>query len=298
MPLKELLDEFLGDLEIQNYSKRTLKSYRNTIGQLLRYLEEKYDLTLIDNVKALHIKSFIKSLTGRKATYVNSLIKRYKVFFKYCYMEEYIESNPMDKITLLKAPKPMINTFNDDEIKRILSIYNNTNFLESRNKSILMTFIDSGCRCSELINLTLDDIKDGVITIRESKGLKTRYIPLSITLKKQLNKYCKRRETYARNRDTPNNLFLSVNGKKLTVEAVERIVRKACIEANVRSSIRGSCHDFRHWYAQYQIRNGLDLHSLSVIMGHSSVAITQIYLNSLEVDKVLDMANSPLNNLK
>lgn len=94
--------------------------------------------------------------------------------------------------------------------------------------------------------------------------------------------------------------FLSYRAKPLTIEAVERVVRIAGERAKVRRDIRCSPHTCRHYYAQAQLRNGLDVYSVSRLLGHEDITITKRYLQSIQDEQVLDMSikTSPLMNLK
>lgn len=97
-----------------------------------------------------------------------------------------------------------------------------------------------------------------------------------------------------------DNYFLSYRNKLLTTEAVERIVRLCGEKANVNKNIRCSPHTCRHYFAQAQLRNGLDVYSLSRLLGHENVIITKRYLQGLKDKEVLElgMKSSPLMNLK
>ncbi len=96
-----------------------------------------------------------------------------------------------------------------------------------------------------------------------------------------------------------NNIFLSRTGKPLTPEAIERIVLIAGKQVNVRNTIRCSPHTCRHWFAQSQLKNGIDVYSLSRILGHSNIKITQRYLEGLQYEEVVikSIKTSPLMNL-
>lgn len=98
---------------------------------------------------------------------------------------------------------------------------------------------------------------------------------------------------------TDSNFFLSQNGRVLTVTAIEVIVKKAGKEANIREHIRCSPHTLRHYYAQKQLRLGLDVYSLSRLLGHESTIITNRYLQSIQDEQILELAKttSPLMNL-
>ena len=106
-------------------------------------------------------------------------------------------------------------------------------------------------------------------------------------------------EMCIRDRNISNRLFLSRTGQPLTVEAIEKIVKIAGEKANVRSDIRCSPHTCRHYFAQSQLKNGIDVYSLSRLMGHGNIMITQRYLNSMRDDEITvrSIKTSPLMNL-
>ena len=94
-------------------------------------------------------------------------------------------------------------------------------------------------------------------------------------------------------------LFLSQKGKRLTPETVERIVKECGKECQVREKLRCSPHTCRHYYAQTQLKNGCDLFTVSKLLGHGNINITKRYLNSMEVDDILQIAQktTPLRSL-
>ena len=133
------------------------------------------------------------------------------------------------------------------------------------------------------------------------KGRKERVIPISPYLKKVMIKYERIKECYLSD-DILNydNYFLSSRNKPLTTEAIQRIVKLAGQGANVRKEIRCSPHTCRHYYAQAQLKNGLDVYSLSRLLGHESIVITKRYLEGIKDTEVLELGvkSSPLMNIK
>lgn len=127
--------------------------------------------------------------------------------------------------------------------------------------------------------------------------VKERIVPISPQLKKLLIKYERVREGYLKDNILHyDNYFLSYRCKPLTVEGIERIV-KICGEGI--KGIRVSPHTIRHYYAQAQLRNGLDVYSLSRLLGHSTIDITKIYLQSIQDESIIELSRktSPLSNL-
>lgn len=284
----------------KEYSNKTIKGYENNLNHLARFLSEKHGITDIENVKPVYLKDFFKHISdsGRKETYLNGLLKSFRSFFKYAVSESYILTNPCEKIPWAKEAMPLIRTFNDSEVKRMLAVFNENSYMEIRNKTILYMLFDTGIRNSELCDLSLNSVRENTISIM-GKGKKERQAAQSPFLAKILIKYIRSRNGYFEYRNIPDRLFLSRTGKPLTVEGVERIVKIAGEKANVRADIRCSPHTCRHYFAQCQLRNGIDVYSLSRLMGHNNIMITQRYLSSMQDDEITVRAirSSPLMNL-
>ena len=301
--LKDALEEFVIELEIQNYSPRTIKSYRNNNLLLFTFIENECGITEVEKVKPLHIKQYIRFLqhNKRKTSYINGVIKTFRAYFKYAYKEEYIEINPMDKVGWVREQKVIINTFTDLEVEKMMEVYKGLDYLAIRNKCIMGFFFDTGIRCRELCSITNKDIAENTILIK-GKGNKQRVVPISPYLKKLIIRYVRCRNQKFRDREIEENtpFFLSYRFRNLTVEGIERIVKICGQRANVRKEIRCSPHTCRHYFAQAQLRNGLDIYSLSRLLGHENIAITKRYLQGLKDIEIIEMGTrtSPLMNLK
>ena len=286
--MKKYIQLYIADLKMQNYSEKTLKSYRNAILRFINYLDGEVDD--IEDINTIHIKSYIQSIEG-KPSYVNATIKRLRGWFVWLFDEEFIERNPMRKIKLLRENKTIINTFSDEEAKAMLDVYNGNDILSIRNKTIIHTLFGSGIRCSELLELKLDDIKLDYLLIRNTKSKKDRVVPLPNALRKQLNRYLRARKGF-----NSEYIFMSKNDLQLTIEAIERIVAKCGVITNVNPNIRCSPHTIRHYYCQYQLRHNVNIYSLSRIMGHSNIAITNRYLEGITNNQIIEeTTTNPLN---
>lgn len=302
MQLNDVLKEFVFEIKIKNYTPKTIKGYRNNNALFFNYLKNKYDITELEEVSHLHIKDYINYLhkKGRSPIYTNTIIKNLRSFFKYCAEEEYILKNPMLKVKWQKEPKTLIKTFYDIEVSQMLDVFNFKDYYNARNKCMLAILFDTGIRNYELCQLTILDVRETVIKII-GKGNKERYVGISPTLKKIMLKYERTREFYFMDKNLQyNNYFLSVRAKPLTTEAVERVVKIAGQEVNVRKEIRCSPHTCRHYFAQAQLKNGLDIYMLARLLGHENISITKRYLQSIQDEDVLSISitTSPLMNLK
>ena len=300
MLLTSVRDEFIFHCQCRKLSPKTIKNYTKQIDYLLRFLQQEKGITHIEDVNPQFIKQFLFTMTraGRTINYVNDLLKAYKVFFRYAYDEKYTSTPLAKNIKNQQKPKVIIRTFTEAELKRMSNYYQGHDYLTIRNKVIMMLLIDTGIRLSELTGLTEDQLKFDYIVIH-GKSNKERVVPKSPLLSKWLIKYLAVRKSYFAYRVIPDNIFLSKNGRPLTSTMIDRIVKDAGKACNVSPDIRISAHTFRHTYAQFQLKAGLDIYSLSRLLGHENISITQTYLNGLRDKEVLKQAQhtSPLMNI-
>ncbi|WP_170075932.1 tyrosine-type recombinase/integrase [Paraclostridium dentum] len=301
MLLDDVYKEYMYEIQIKSYSERTIKGYKNNLNKFFNYCKSEYEITEIEEINHIHIKQYLNFLKGRNLseTYINTILKNIRSFYTYCYKEEYC-LNVAKKVSFLKENKVIIQTFTDSEVRKMLDAYRMDTYINARNKCIVALLIDTGVRNSELCSITRLDVKDTVIHIL-GKGRKERIVPISPMLKKIMIKYERIREVYLKdNILSHNNYFLSYRCKPLTVEAIERVLKIAGNRARVRDDIRCSPHTCRHYFAQTQLRNGLDIYSLSRLLGHETVDITKRYLQSINDEKIIEMSisTSPLMNLR
>lgn len=299
---QDVLNEFIFDARMRKLSERTIKGYKNNNLRFFKFIENEYQITELEDICPQAIKGYITYLTsiGRKETYINGIIKTVRAYFAYTMNEGYLIKNPMDKVKFQKEPIPLITTFNDEEVLRMIKHFNGARFLDVRNKLMMTLLFDTGLRNNELCNLKVTDIRDTYIFV-DGKGKKQRVVPISPVLNKQIIKYNRVRTHYIKDKFAYQTEFylLSQKGRKLTIEAIERIVKDCGEACGVRKGIRISPHTCRHYFAQAQLKNGCDLYTLSRLMGHNNPNITKIYLRSMKDDDFLDLAvgTSPLMNL-
>ena len=299
---EDVLKEFLFECEVRKLSKRTVQSYRNANLRMMKYLEKEFNITELEQTHHLAIRAYIKYQTsqGLAETYINRNIIAYRCYFKYCVQEGYITNNPMEKVSKQKEPIVMIETFNNDEVKRLINVFKGPRFLDVRNQLLMVMFFDTGMRNSEMCDLKLEDLRDTYIHVL-GKGKMVRYLPITPFMNKFLIRYLRVREAYIKNKFAYQTeyLFLSQKGKRLTPEAMEYILKQAAERTTIRSHIRVSPHTCRHFYAQSQLKNGCDLYTVSKLLGHSKVDTTKRYLQSMQDEDLMELAvkTSPLMRL-
>jgi integrase/recombinase XerD len=300
MLLSTICEEFVFNCQCRKLSQRTIKNYTKQIGYLLNFLINEHQITNIEEVEPQHIKQFLMKIRqkGRSVNYFNDLLKAYKVFFRYAFDEGYTTTLLTGKIKNAKGDKVIIRTFSEQELKKMINHFQGHDYLTIRNKVMLLMLIDTGIRLGELISLTEEQIKHDYIIIK-GKGAKERVVPKSPLLSKWLIKYLSVYKSYFQYRVIPNNIFLSKNAKPLSSAGIDKILKEVGKACDISKDIRMSAHTFRHTYAQFQLKNGLDIYSLSRLLGHESISITQTYLNGMRDREVLEQAQktSPLMNL-
>lgn len=292
MLFRDAVTEFHFDCQVRKLSAKTIKLYDRQLEYLAAYIEKADGVTMLEDVRSVHIKRFLvgKAEAGRKPQYINDLLKAFKVFFKYCVQEEHIKTDPCAKVHNVKQPKVKIRTFNAEEIRGMLNYFSGRKYTDIRNKTMLALFFDTGMRLNEVLTLKQEQIHDDYILVH-GKGNKERLVPVSPYLSKLLLKYRVVKDSYFHINIIPQSyVFVSYRGEQLTQQAVSNMLKEAAEAVGVRKDIRVSPHTCRHTFAHLQLKNGLDLYSLSRLMGHENITITQRYLDGIRDDEVLTAA--------
>ncbi len=212
-----------------------------------------------------------------------------KTFFNYLESEGLIDSSPAKRIKNMKLPKLKLRTFTEKNIMDMINYYNGRSFIEIRNRAMMAMMFDTGVRLSELMELVETQIHEETIMIY-GKGAKERVVPVSPFLSKALLRYSRARESFFHDALHDKEFFLSRTGKKLTAEAVAKMLKKAAKAVGVSEDIRVSPHTCRHTFAHLNLKNGLDLYTLSRLLGHENVSITQRYLEGITDEGVIRIA--------
>lgn len=288
MQFSEAIMEYSFDCKIRKLSAKTIENYQKQLRYLQRYLEQEYGVKEVEEVRAYQIKEFLAMMDDkqRKPRYINDLLKVFRTFFNYLKKEGHIRERPTANVKNMKQPKVKILTFTPNEIRNMLNYFSGRDFLSIRNRTILAMMFDTGMRINEVITLCPDQIREDHILVH-GKGNKERVVPVSAYLGKALMQYQMARESYFEGKLPERFLFVSRRGKKLTHEGVAKFMKQVATEVGVNSNVRVSPHTCRHTFAHLQLRNGLDIYSLSRVMGHESIAITQRYLEGIKDDQVL-----------
>lgn len=289
MEIQQGIKEFLIEIEVRKYTPRTIRGYRNNLNLFLRFCTE-HEIAAIENVTLATVKQFTRAMTAskKKGTYINGILKGVKSFLQYCYEEGYGAFNTKCCFPWCKEERAVITAFTPQQVKTMFQNCRGSDFKAIRDRTILTMLIDTGIRCLELCSIRPSDIHEDYIII-QGKNHKQRVVPITPILRKNMVKYEAVKESCFRYKNTDDTYFLSFHGRALTVSAVEVLMKKY---GSGIEGIRVSPHTCRHFFVQQQIKMGTDLYTISRLLGHENIQITQTYLNSLRDRDVIEIAKS------
>ena len=278
----------------KNYSPHTVTAYINDISFFEMFLSSEFDDDNLITVNYSQIRSWIVSLSddGISNSSINRKISSLKSFYKFLLKTKQIDSSPLLKHKALKSPKKIQIPFSEKELDMVLNQITYKEGVEGvRDKLIVDMFYTTGIRRTELINLKSSNINLSNNTIKVlGKRNKERIIPILPIIEEQVKKYFTER---ARLQDVKEEeyFFLLLNGVKLNDSFVYRLINYYF--SNVSEKVKKSPHILRHTFATHLLNNGADINSVKELLGHSSLASTQVYThNSLaELQKVYNNAH-------
>ncbi|SMG20127.1 integrase/recombinase XerC [Marivirga sericea] len=290
-----MLNTFLKYLEFEKrYSRHTLISYQNDLKQFSGFLENQYLFQDLLKVEHRHIRAWIVALMQEKMNpkSINRKIISLRAFFKFAISREEIKENPTQKIKALKTSKELPQFVQENEMDQLLSIIEFADDFEGSRDALIMELLyGTGIRLSELIGLKYSDFNIPSKTIRVlGKGNKERIIPFHNKILSRLNTYISHKnKSFSGNESTP--LIVSNNGNEAYPMMINRITKKYLSQVSTIS--KTSPHILRHTFATHLLNKGADLNAVKDLLGHSSLAATQVYThNSLDkLKKVFDQAH-------
>ncbi|WP_394757988.1 tyrosine-type recombinase/integrase [Flavobacterium sp.] len=268
-------------LKEKNYSVHTALAYGKDLQFFQKFLETNFDNTSLEEVSYTLIRSWIVLMVDAEMsnTSVNRKIASLKAFYKFLLKTKQIEINPLAKHKALKTPKKIQIPFSEDELNKVLNqIHYKEGFEGLRDKLIIDLFYTTGIRRSELISLQINnvDLINGTIKVIGKRN-KERIIPLLLIIAEQIKAYIADRKALTIINDE-NFLFLLSNGNKLNETFVYRLINDYF--SNVSEKVKKSPHMLRHTFATHMLNHGADLNSIKELLGHSSLASTQVYTHS------------------
>ena len=276
MTLEQGHQVFLKALAGNNFSTESIRAYNADITQFVDFLKSiRVDWNIPPKIQRLDIVGFMNRLSGMHRTGTTRARKLASIrhFLKFLKENEVIAGNPAETITRARKEEKDPTVLFKNEYKALLFEAQGN----SRDYAILLTFLKSGIRESELAALNLEDVDfaHDELTVREGKGKKERKIPLMPELKRALRRYIAERERQANIIDE-ETLFLARNGTSLNPSSIRKLVKKYYTKAGVRKS---GVHTLRHTFSAHNANNGMPLADLQKVLGHKKKETTLKYIH-------------------
>ena len=276
MPIKSFIDYLSFQ---KKYSAHTITAYQNDLKTFQKFCIQEYQDDNLLSVNYPQIRSWIVSLVDAEISNrtVNRKVSSLKSFYKFQQKAKQIDENPLQKHRALKVSKRVQVPFSEKEIVMVLHQCDiDDDFTSLRNKMIVELLYSTGIRRNELINLKVRDIDFSNNTVKVlGKRNKERFVPLLKSVKDSVKKYLSERE---KENSTIDFLFFTDKHKKLYPTFVYRVINEYF--STVSSKVKKSPHVLRHSFATHLLNEGADLNSVKELLGHSSLASTQVYTHS------------------
>ena len=292
MNILKAYEMFMQEQKFRGNSVYTLEYYERTLKMFLDFCSPDMDIEDLDIMifKSYQLHLF-ESRNINKIS-VRTYARAVKVFYRWLYFEEYIDID-INRLNLMKANKEVILPLTDVEVKNLLALYDNTTILNCRNRTVIMLMLDCGLRLAEVVNLKCSNIDmNNRYIIVNGKGSKQRVVPFGSSLHAQLSAYYNYRSNITVVFDS---LFLTQRNAPITNNTIKMLFARI---KKKKGFSRIYPHLLRHTFATNFVYNGGNLEVLRVLMGHSTINITQIYIHlAAQMHLVNDNYNSNLDKL-
>jgi len=271
----DLIEDYLIELEIRNYSRNTIKTYHSIITNFYKFLqkEEVYSEQLVLRAFKRYIR-YLKREKNVSQNYIYLVTVVVKKFF------EFVGIDILQEVKAPKRTKSLPKSLNEDEVKNLINALDDyqsvdtpspySESLRLRNKLILALLYSSGLRISELVHLKIDnlDMEERTVRIR-GKGEKDRIVLFDQNTKVMIIEYLQKRS------NSSEYLFINRSGNHLTPRYVQMMIKEYARIAGIKKKV--TPHILRHSFATHLLKNGVDIRAIQQLLGHSNLSTTQIY---------------------
>lgn len=310
--IDQVVNQYLSALAIEGKSSEYTSWLRRRLGDFVKFTEETRGPLRVDELTIDVGREFVQNLMGRQTRYdnhklrhktqgglapttIHGYVRAMRSFSTWMLEEGHLQANVLAGIKPPKLPQVLMAPLTEDEIRTILLAIDRDSVEGMRNYAIVLMFLDTGVRLSELINLKTSDIDFGIGQFKVfGKGGKERLVPLGLTAKRSVIRYVEQARPAPVN-PSEARLFLNVGGLPISKDSVEKIIQRISRRTGIT---RLHPHLFRHTFAVRYLVNGGDVFSLQKILGHASLEMTRRYVTLASADvKQKHQLFSPIDHL-
>ncbi|WP_414470585.1 site-specific tyrosine recombinase/integron integrase [Methanobacterium sp. ACI-7] len=268
-----MIEDYLIELEIRNYSRNTIKTYKSIVINFYNFLCSEKNLTDERRVLRAFKKyiQFLKRDKGVSQNYIYLVTVVCKKFFEFGGIQI------LNEVKTPKRTKSLPKHLNEVEVENLINAFNNESdcsvskqLMNLRNKVILALLYSSGLRVSELVSLYTDsvDLHERTIRIR-GKGEKDRIVLFDDKTKELIEEYLQKKP------QDGEYLFVNRSGNHLTPRYIQMMIKTHAKKAGIKKKV--TPHILRHSFATHLLKNGVDIRAIQQLLGHSNLSTTQIY---------------------
>lgn len=289
--LMELLHKFIEYLSMEkNYSPHTITAYRKDIGDFFEFVLKNYQTKNPKEIEYVYVRSWVVSLNEKKITSrsINRKITSIRSFYAFLQKIQEVDKSPLASQKSLKIAKKVMIPFTENEVEEamLLKEDSSTVYEQCRNRLIIHFLYATGIRQAELMGLKMRDVDVGEKKIKVlGKRNKERIIPIYDEVAREIKDYLKERNKIEGGDEA---FFVTKKGGKLYNALVYRVINSYFSKVSTKE--KKSPHVLRHSYATDLVNNGADLNSVKELLGHSSLAATQVYTHN-SLDKLKQVYN-------
>ena len=270
-------------------SINSIKSYEYDLNLFKNFIQSNKMSDTPFNCKPETVKNYLyNNLSNKKSRSQARSISAIKSYFNYLIFEGHIKNSPISDIESPKLEKKLPKVLTELEIEKLIKSFDLQQNFGQRNRTIIEVLYGTGIRVSELVNLKLSNIffKENIIKII-GKGNKERFVPLGRIASNEIRKYLKIRDNSIIDSKFSDIVFLNRYGRGLTRSMIFKIISDSYKRIGLDKKI--SPHTLRHSFATHLLKNGADLRTIQIILGHESITTTEIYthLDTYHLDDVL-----------
>jgi integrase/recombinase XerC len=279
--IRDILPPFLDYLKFEKrYSAHTIRNYSTDLYQLDDYLQQQLGDLAAVNLTPVILRSWLAGLkeNGLEARSINRKISAARSFFRFHQRNGLMESNPAVSLKIMKTGKRLPSFLKEDQTEELMATEVDDSWKSMTGKLLLEILYNSGMRVSEVVSLKekhIDTRRSAVKVL--GKGNKERIIPLKPEMLKQIISYRDSKKKEFEDFDT-EYLLVNSKGKKLNTQYAYRSVRE--LVGQLATTSRKHPHLMRHTFATQMANNGADLNAIKELLGHSSLAATQVYTHN------------------
>ena len=279
---QDFVQLFLDYLKYQKrYSTHTIRSYHDDLAQFFGFLQMQFGELRLGEIGHNHVRSWLASMKENdiSSKTINRKISSLKSFFKYLVKTNVLEETPMTRVITPKISKRLPDFIRENEAERLMGSLKNSEDWKSLNTKMLVTlFYTTGMRLSELLNLKENQLDFGKEQVKVlGKGNKERIIPVGHEVVSMIKDYLNHKKEEFESPDV--TLLVTQKGKKMYPKYAYLLV-KSFLNTEVKTLNKKSPHVLRHSFATHLSNNGADLNAIKELLGHSSLAATQVYTHN------------------